>query len=332
MSKAIGGYFELADREAEGNYPVEGVRLNTSRNALEYIIRCLPDCKHVYLPLYTCDAVVEPFKRLPDVGFSFYHINNKFEIAEEITLHEGEYLIANNYFGLKDAYIAQLAQKYGDRLIVDNAQALFAPVLPNIKAAYSARKYVGVADGGFAVGVDSLEALNYELDDASEHDSHLLIRKEKGAEAGFKDYQQNECKLDNKPIRRMAYQTQDILLHIDYQNVIAKRRTNFEYLHKALGSQNQLFLPELDSFSCPMVYPFIGRIDVDLRSKLIANKIFVARYWPNVTDWAKPDDLEYTLTTRLIPLPIDQRYNIQDIERISKLINEIYEKNCSNRC
>lgn len=318
--KAIGGYFELADREAEGNYPVDGVRLNTSRNALEYIIRCLSDCKHVYLPLYTCEAVIEPFKRLPDVGFSFYHINNKFEIADEIKLHDGEYLIANNYFGLKDAYIEELAKQYGNRLIVDNAQALFAPVLPDIKAAYSTRKYVGVADGGFAVGVDDLDALNYDLDDASEHDSHLLIRKEQGAEAGFKDFQQNECKLDNQPIRRMAYHTQDILTHIDYDKVIAKRRANFEYLHKALGSHNQLVLPELETFACPMVYPFIGPANVNLRSKLIANKIFVARYWPNVLDWAKPDDLEYTLTTRLIPLPIDQRYGKEDMDRIINLI------------
>lgn len=320
MSKAIGGYFELADREAEGNYPVGGVRLNTSRNALEYIIRCLPDCKHVYLPLYTCEAVIEPFKRLPDVGFSFYHINNKFEIADEINLQDGEYLIANNYFGLKDAYIVELAKQFGYRLIVDNAQALFAPVLPGIKAAYSARKYVGVADGGFAVGVSDMDALNYDLDDASEHDSHLLIRKEQGAEAGFKDYQQNECKLDNQPIRRMSYLTQDILLHIDYQNVIAKRRANFEYLHKAIGSHNKLVLPELDTFVCPMVYPFIGPANVDLRSKLIANKIFVARYWTNVMDWAKPDDLEYTLTTRLIPLPVDQRYGKEDMDKIISLI------------
>ncbi|MBQ0047168.1 MAG: hypothetical protein KBT33_06595 [Prevotellaceae bacterium] len=323
--KAIGGYFELADREAEGSYPVDGVRLNTSRNALEYIIRCLPDCKHVYLPLYTCEAVIEPFKRLPDVGFSFYHINNKFEIADEITLHDGEYLIANNYFGLKDAYIAKLSEQYGVRLIVDNAQALFAPVLPNIKAAYSARKYVGVADGGFAVGVSDLDALSYELDDASEHDSHLLIRKEQGAEAGFKDYQQNECKLDNQPIRRMAYQTQDILTHISYENVIAKRRANFEYLHQALGGHNQLVLPKLNSFACPMVYPFVGLANIDLRSKLIANKIFVARYWPNVLDWAKPDDLEYTLAIRFMPLPIDQRYGTEDMKRIIEIINNTSE-------
>ena len=318
--KAIGGYFELADREEGGRYPVDGVRLNTSRNALEYIIRSLPDAKLIYLPLYTCEAVVEPFKRLPNVGYSFYHINNKFEIAYDINLQDGEYLIANDYFGLKDAYIAELANKYGDKLIVDNAQALFAPILPGIKAAYSARKFVGVADGGFAVGVSDLDVLYYDLDDASEHDSHLLIRKEQGAEAGFKDYQQNECKLDNQPIRRMAFQTQDILLHIDYDKVIAKRRANYEYLHKALSDHNHLVLPELDTFACPMVFPFIGRIDVDLRSKLIENKVFVARYWHNVLDWAKPDDLEYTLTTRLIPLPIDQRYGKEDMDKIIAMI------------
>lgn len=325
MNKAIGGYFELADREAKGNYPVDGVRLNTSRNALEYILRSLPDCKHVFLPLYTCEAVVEPFRRLPDVGFSFYHINNKFEIEEDITLRDGDYLIANNYFGLKDAYIAELAKQYSDRLIVDNAQALFAPALSGIKAVYSARKYVGVADGGFAVGVDGLAALNYELDDASVHDSHLLIRKEQGAEVGFMDYQQNECNLDNQPIRRMAYQTQDILTHIDYKKVIAKRRFNYDYLHQAYGNHNQLVLPKLDTFVCPMVYPFIGPANVDLRNKLIANKIFVARYWPNVIKWTKQDSLEYSLATRLIPLPIDQRYGKKDMDRIIKLIDKAFE-------
>lgn len=317
--KAIGGYFELADRESKGNYPVDGVRLNTSRNALEYVIRSIPYVRHIYLPIYTCEAVVQPLKHLPNIEYSFYHINERFEIADDIRLQEGEYLIANNYFGIKDAYIAELAQKYGERLIVDNAQALFAPALPGIKAIYSARKFVGVADGGFAVGVSDVNAHFYELDDTSEHDSHLLIRKEKGAEAGFKDFQSNECKLDNQPIRRMAPQTEDILRHIDYKNVIAKRRSNYEYLHKALGERNQLELPVIDSFVCPMVYPFLG-CDEDLRSRLIDNKIFVARYWPNAFDWCKESDTEYKFAKYTVPLPCDQRYGEEDMERIKKII------------
>lgn len=122
--KAIGGYFELADKDCEcGRMPVDGVALNTCRNALEYIILQLSDIKRIFIPYYTCEAVVEPLKRLA-IEYVFYHINAQLEIAEQLDLQEGDYLIANNYFGVKDAYITKLADKYGERLIVDNAQAL----------------------------------------------------------------------------------------------------------------------------------------------------------------------------------------------------------------
>jgi len=321
MMKAIGGYFELADREQVHSLPIDGVALNTCRNALEYIILQLIDVKHIYLPLYTCEAVVEPLKRL-SVSYSLYHINDHFELAEDIILKEGEYIIANNYFGIKDAYISSLAKKYGSRLIVDNAQAFFASALPDVKTAYSARKYVGVADGGFSVGISSKFSQDYEEDNTSEHNSHLLIRKQQGAEAGFKDFQANECKLDNQPIRRMSFDTLDILSHIDYEKIIAKRRSNFEYLHHALAEQNQLNLPSIDTFVCPMVYPFIGNGDGNLRERLIENKIFVARYWSNVLEWAKPQDKEYELAKNLLPLPIDQRYGEEDMNRIINVIKQ----------
>ena len=317
--KAIGGYFEIADKDCEwGHMPVEGVALNTCRNALEYIILQLPDVKRIFVPYYTCEAVIEPLKRLL-VEYEFYHINEQLEIAGEIALGEGVYLIANNYFGIKDAYIAELSKKYGDRLIVDNAQALFAPTFPNIKAAYSTRKYVGVADGGFAVGVPVISILDYEKDNSLEHDSHLFIRKNKGAEAGFKDYQDNETKLDNQPIRRMSPQTQTILSQIDYDSIIETRRLNYMYLNNALKERNKLKLPSTDSFVCPMVYPFMTD-DESLRDRLIKNKVFVARYWPNVLEWCQEKDLEYKLANRIIPLPIDQRYGEMEMNYIVEIL------------
>ncbi len=317
--KAIGGYFELADKDCEcGRMPVDGIALNTCRNALEYIILQLADIKRIFVPYYTCEAVIEPLKRL-QIEYEFYHINEHFEIAEEIVLHEGEYLIANNYFGVKDSYIADLAYLYGEKLIIDNAQALFAPVLPNTKAAYSLRKYVGVADGGFSVGITASHASDYEEDNSTEHDSHLYIRKEKGAEVGFKDYQTNECKLDNQPIRRMSPQTQSILSHINYDAVIEKRIHNYQYVDNALARMNLLQLPSIDSFVCPMVYPFMTSNE-SLRTILIENKVFVARYWPNVLEWCCESELEYKLAKQIIPIPIDQRYGLEDMERIIEII------------
>lgn len=317
--KAIGGYFELADADLEwGSLPIDGIALNTCRNALEYIILQLTDAKRIYVPYYTCEAVIEPLKRLP-IEYEFYHINEQLEIAEDLVLGNGDYLIANNYFGIKDAYIAELAKEYGDKLIVDNAQALFAPILPNIKAAYSTRKFVGVADGGFAVGVSATSAADYEEDNSLDHDSHLYIRKEKGAGAGFKDYQGNECKLDDQPIRRMSPQTKEILSHVNYDTIIEKRRQNYLFLCDALNKINKLQLPSMESFTCPMVYPFMTD-DESLRGRLIQNKVFVARYWPNVLEWCSKDECEYKLATQIMPLPIDQRYSMEDMEIMIEII------------
>lgn len=318
--KVIGGYFELADKDCKyGRMPVNGIALNTCRNALEYIILQLLDAKKIFIPYYTCEAVIEPLKKL-SIDYEFYHINEQLEIAEELTIGEGDYLIANNYFGIKDAYIADLAKKYGYRLIVDNAQALFAPILQNIKAAYSTRKYVGVADGGFAVGVSANCIVDYEEDNSSEHDSHLYIRKEINAEAGFKDYQVNERKLDNQPIRRISLKTKTILSQIDYNSIIKKRKQNYLYLSNILGEKNLLQLPPIESFTCPMVYPFMTD-DKLLRERLIQNKVFVARYWPNVVEWCSEDQLEHKLATQIIPIPIDQRYSKIDMKKIIEIIN-----------
>ena len=320
--QAIGGYFELADYEQGKNFPHQnGILLNTGRNALEYILRCIGEVKRVYLPYYTCDAVLQPLKKLY-IPYSFYHINANFEMVEDIQPKEGEYIIANNFFGVKDAYIKLLAEKYGAHLIVDCAQAFFAKPIIGIKSFYSTRKYVGVADGGVAYGVDGKNTLLYDEDDSSLHDSHLRIRKEQGAEAGFRDYQQNETKLDNQPIRMMCRNTRDIQWHIDYDKVIAKRRENFACLHEALKEKNVLPLPELDSFACPMVYPFVAGSDINLRKELIDNKVFVAKYWPNVHQ-LNCYDLEYDLANRVVPLPCDQRYGEKEMNFILNVINSI---------
>jgi len=318
--EAIGGYFELAEYE-EGVFPhKDGILLNTGRNALEYILRSIGNVDKIFLPYYTCEVVLEPLKKL-QIPWTFYHINAEFEIADEINPRKGEYVIANNYYGIKDAYILELADKFGDHLIVDCAQALFAKPISGIKTFYSTRKFVGVADGGVAyLGIvpDGSVSVD-EVDCTSDHNSHLLKRKQFGAEAGFADYQENESKLDNQPIRWMSHSTKQILNHIDFEKVISRRRDNFCFLHNTLAEMNNLALPALESFVCPMVYPFISKTDRDFRKELIENKVFVAKYWPNV-HLENGFELEYNLTKNMIPLPCDQRNGESEMKRIIELI------------
>lgn len=320
--EAIGGYFELADYE-EGVFPhQDGILLNTGRNALEYILRSIGEVKGVYLPYYTCDVVLEPLKKL-HIPWVFYHINSRFEIDDEINPKEGEYIIANNYYGIKDAYVQKLAEKFGEHLIVDCAQAFFAKPILGVKTFYSARKYVGVADGGVAYlgNISDGRVQVSEIECTVDHDNHLYKRKEFGAEAGFADYQENETKLDNQPIRWMSNTTKRILDHINYNQVVEKRRNNFHYLNESLSEKNFLVLPNIDSFTCPMVYPFVTRINRNLRKELIDNKVFVAKYWPNVHQ-LNNYETEYDMATRIVPIPCDQRYGEEEMKRIIQLIRK----------
>lgn len=322
MMSAIGGYFELADLVERGEFPHnDGVLLNTGRNALEYILRSIGEVKHIYLPYYTCEVVLEPLKKL-NIPYTYYHINSSFEIADKLNPLDGEYIIVNNYYGIKDTYIEKLAAQYGNQLIVDCAQAFFAKPIPGIKAFYSMRKYVGVADGGVAyLGNLQDELVDVEeMENTDDHDSHLFKRKQFGAEAGFADYQANEKKLDDQPIRLMSFQTKWLLDHIDYDNVVARRRENYQYLHEALGGMNALSLPDMDAFACPMVYPFKSITNKNLRKELIDNKIFVAKYWPNVEE-QNSFETEYDLAMNVIPIPCDQRYGKDEMNRIIKIIN-----------
>lgn len=322
MMSAIGGYFELADLVERGIFPHnDGVLLNTGRNALEFIFRSIGNVKHVYLPYYTCEVVLEPLKKL-NIPYTYYHINTDFEIADELKPKEGEYIIANNYYGIKDAYIQKLAERYSGQLIVDCAQAFFAKPLPGIKSFYSMRKYVGVADGGVAYTgnlPDDLVEVE-EMEKTDDHDSHLFKRKQHGAEAGFADYQANEKKMDGQPIRLMSYQTKWLLDHIDYDNVVVRRRENYRYLHEALGGKNTLSLPNIDSFACPMVYPLMVKTDINLRKRLIDNKVFVAKYWPNVEE-KNGFETEYNMAVNVIPIPCDQRCCQEEMNRIIRIVN-----------
>ena len=72
----------------------------------------------------------------------------------------------------------------------------------------------------------------------------------------------------------------------------------------------------------PMIYPFETEQGQNLRKKLIANKVFVAKYWPNVDEWAGEEAMETWIANHILPLPIDQRYDEEDMKRIVDLIKE----------
>jgi len=318
----IGGYFELEKTVGGGNFPQKnGILLNTGRNALEYILVSLKKVSKVYIPFYTCEVVLEPFDKL-GIEYVFYRINEKLEIEDDVTLNSDEYLLYTNYFGVKDMYVYNLACRFGERLIVDCAQALYCEHLNGIKMFYSPRKFVGIPDGAVAFVENGKDTSLFDFEESENRMSHLYLRLERGPQAGYSEFRINAAKLKNQPILNMSTKTRDMIDQIDFDIIKKNRLENFRFLHNRLKDYNRLsriLNNNLDSFACPMVYPY-WTDDKDLKSRLIKEQVFVATYWPNVLDWTNPDMIEYELANNCLAIPCDQRYGENEMDRIINII------------
>lgn len=317
--KAIGGYFSLELPYNEyGEYHRDAIRLNTGRYCLEYVLRVKKYTK-VYLPYYMCDAVLQPINKL-GLDYQFYHIDKYFHIAEVLHPKKDEVILYCNYFGLMDEYVKIVADKYAPNIIIDNTQAFFSRPLPEIDTFYTCRKFFGVADGAYLYTNKEAD-FDIPQDYSSSRMLFLLDRLDKSAEEAFCDYHKSEDTLDHDKIKKMSKITQFIMSSICYKSIADRRISNYTYLHDNLSLSNMLSV-DLERESVPMVYPFLSD-DINLRKKLIDNKVYVASYWPNVQSWCNAESLENTLSQLLLPLPIDQRYSIDEMNSIVSILRNI---------
>ena len=313
LSEEIGGYFGM-DLKQENSCFFHDVLLNTARNALRYIIRAY-HIKKIAVPRYTCPVVWQAV-RDENADIVFYGINEQLE-AELPDLPSDAFILLNDFFGVKEKYIERMAEQHAN-LIVDDAQSLFAPKagLAHFK---SPRKFLPLPDGGIAVCDRRIDE-DLPQDESWGRCLHLLIRSDVGANSGFREYQKNDAGLDGLPVKRMSNLTMMMLESYDFEKIKKKRLSNFNFLHSHLCKLNGLDL-RLSDNDVPMVYPFLNK-KKNLRSILIAHRIYVARYWPGIESECGKESFEICLQNNLLPLPVDQRYGEKDMKRILEIIHD----------
>lgn len=318
LNKAIGGYLEL-ELPCLEEYHKKSIKLLTGRHCVELLI-IERRINMIYMPYFSCDVLLEPCVR-NNVKVVFYSINEQFEIQEELKIGDKQYLLYPNYFGLKSKYIHTLANSYKN-IIIDNAQAFFDRPIPAIDTFYSARKFIGVADGAYLYTNVNIST-KIEPSISINRFQHLIERIDKSPEDGYEGYTNNESSFAQLPLSYMSSLSNRILKGVNYQLIADKRKANFNYLHTALKPFNQLTnLIDKSDYIGPLIYPF-WTSNKELRRELINNRIYIAKYWPNVLKRVSQKSIEYRLTEEVIPLPIDQRYCSSDMERIIQTIKRV---------
>lgn len=310
--QAIGGYFEL-ELPHHQEYHADALAFNSGRFCLEFLLR-LRNYSKIYVPYFTCDTVVDSIDKL-DVAYEFYHIDKLYRMVEDIVLSEGEALIYTNYWGLQDGYCRELANKYGRRLILDYTQSFYSRPIYGIDTFYSCRKFFGVPDGGYLYTDASVEMLP-EQDVSYTRVESLIKRIDLSAEEGYADFRRVSESLKHMPVCRMSNFTKRMMAGIDYDDVAHRRRSNYEILRQRLGGR------VLEDAEVPMIFPYISKNGKELRARFIENRIFVAKYWPNVEEWVHKGSIEVWISENVIPLPIDQRYSEAEMNEILRVIDE----------
>ena len=322
MNKAIGGYYDLELPLCANEYR-NGIRLATGRMCLEYILR-VRQYKHVYMPYYTCEVMLRPMQAL-NIDYTFYSIDGNLEPLELPTLNENEAFVYVNYFGLKDDGVSRLAERYGKQLIVDNALAFYSKQKGGDQF-FTAYKFFGVSDGAY---LEMNESNPFELlldlpqDTSFGRMKHLLWRIDTCAEDGFPEFHRSKASMEELAISRMSNLTQRILGTINYDEVATRRRANYSLLQWALKDVNMLSVANrpLREGEVPMVYPLLLKDD-SMRNKMFDERVYPARYWPNVLDWCKENSIEYQLAKNILALPIDQRYGEEEMQIMIKMIKK----------
>ena len=317
----IGGYFELELSTGQGLH-TDSIALNSARNALVYLIKA-KNIRVINMPYYNCHVVADAVNRFcPGTSIHYYHVDAHFLpiINNVIT---GAPLFYVNYYGLQ---VHALRKLENINMILDNAQAFYAPPLLNGDTIYCPRKFFGVSDGGYLRTNAILDQL-LEFDTSWDHATHLLKRIDCDASSAYHDFQAAEAALAGKPLMKMSRLTQRILSGIDYESIKKVRKNNFILLHQRLGNQNELFsliesVFESDSF-VPLCYPFMCDYAESIRSHLIGKKIYVPLYWPELRDSSELNDFERRFVRHIICLPIDQRYGEAEMQRIIEVMKEV---------
>ena len=312
--KEIGGYFEL-ERCRRPMLHEGALALNCGRTCLEYLLE-QKNIKKLALPYFMCSVVRDSCEKC-GTGLSYYHIGRDF-MPEDVKLREDEWLYAANFYGqLSTEQLLYLKEKYR-RVIVDNAQAYFAPPPGGVDCIYTCRKFFGVPDGAFLYTDAPPRELQRDI--SYTRMDFVLGRFEKNAGEFYPTASANNDFFSTQPVLKMSALTENLLRAVDYEEAEKKRTENFLRLHRALGGMNELSVhPVKGAFS----YPLMLDNAPELRKKLIADKIFVPTLWPNVLSEVPAGSWEYRLAANVLPLPCDQRYGAEDMDRIINFFSNV---------
>lgn len=360
MQREIGSDFWLNPHEKYvenkeiklAKYGINGedyVLLSTGRSAekmvLETIEKRNPNIEKIALiPPYTCETVIQPFVTL---GYKIhtYRIDDYLNatpemLKEDIHNSKAQVVLFHRYFGFdtfeKCAFVIKEAREKGIIFIEDRTQNLYSKQL-DLEVDYtigSFRKWAGLTDGGFAVCKEGLFSKKTDIYDTKLEQSKLrasylkysYMEQFEGYKQKFlEEYKKAEDILCSEiSYYSMSPMAQKIQVSLDLKSLKQRRQENYKKVFEELDSCKEIvsITPQISDNDVPLYYVILVKDRIKLQEKLRKYDIYAPIVWPMSDLGIDICDTAKNIHENVLCLPIDQRYGIDDMERMIECVKK----------
>ncbi|WP_026491178.1 aminotransferase class I/II-fold pyridoxal phosphate-dependent enzyme [Butyrivibrio sp. XPD2002] len=309
---------------------------DSGRSALKHLASFLMEDEEILLPEFICESVINCFNKV-----NFYKVNKDFSIdvddLKEKIGNKTKAIFLMHYFGHiqpNDSLeaIADIADENDLLIIEDTTHSIFsASSTIGDYQICSIRKWIPISGGGFLYSkTDKLNLfwnLKYSVS-TNNRRTYGMVLKDMFLRQNYDFNEQyrrifEDCERildEQKEIYKMSDFSSFIAECVDVEELRQIRIKNYEMLKKSVTPAISL-----ENGECPLVLPIRVKSRNKLRAYLMDNRIYCAVHWP--CDNFQPENRLFAreCANHLISLPIDQRYNDDDMYYLIEVLEQYGE-------
>ncbi|WP_027637202.1 DegT/DnrJ/EryC1/StrS family aminotransferase [Clostridium butyricum] len=346
--KVIGGEHWFTNKLFSENLDnfnnTNAIFLSGGQSAIRFILKDIDmkNNQYILIPSYLCPTILYNFEDL-GVKYKFYKVNSDLsidldDVCSKINKNNIKAIFFINYFGFyhdkKTILFLERLKNQGIIIIEDSVQMLWFEK-KNFIGNYvfnSYRKFLPI-DGSIVL-CEKIEKYDFVDDNYNyfiriARQKKTLFNKFKfGNEDEFLDlYEKAEQEYyKRKHIIGMDNKSKKLLSMIDYNFIFKKRLENYCYLYDKLKENNKikiLYSKESIKNNCILGMPIIVENRDSIRKKMREFNIYCPVHWNILKEeWVNKYRESKYLAKRILTLPVDQRYNFEDMNRVIKIISE----------
>lgn len=336
------GYFETFNQFGKCTW------LRSGREALHLVaLNFNPDKNQsiVLMPAYCCHSMVDPFEK---AGWKvvYYRLNEDLTVDLDYLYHIltkecPKAALTMNFYGSASTKKAVDCIKKSNpncKVIEDFSHCTFSFASTyNLQVDYyvtSIRKSVGVCDGSVIISKTSLDETCVEEGETefmiSRRDCQRLkaeytySQQPEKKNNFYTELRRQEGELDAfEGVHRISKTGKEMLGVLNGEMISYARRCNMKHILELLGGKVES-IPGIERClsGAPFSLPILVKNRDEIQQKLAKRGVYAPVLWP-ISDKARAVcPVSARMADEMLSIPIDQRYNYDDIEEIARIILE----------